>query len=124
MNRCSNCNLLRRSLPQGECESCIENSVRAYKRRMRVEAITAYGSKCQCCGEDTFEFLVIDHVNGGGNAHRKSRGGNWGMAQEMRRQGYPDDYQVLCHNCNAAKGFYGYCPHGITIGSPITLVNV
>ena len=20
-------------------------------------------------------------------------------------------FQVLCHNCNMSKGFYGYCPH-------------
>jgi hypothetical protein len=20
-------------------------------------------------------------------------------------------YRVLCHNCNLARGFYGYCPH-------------
>jgi hypothetical protein len=20
-------------------------------------------------------------------------------------------YRVLCHNCNMALGFYGYCPH-------------
>ena len=35
---------------------------------------------------------------------------------EMARNGYPWEkyppgYQVLCHNCNLAKGFYGSCPH-------------
>lgn len=24
---------------------------------------------------------------------------------------YPDGFQVLCHNCNMAKGFYSRCPH-------------
>jgi hypothetical protein len=24
---------------------------------------------------------------------------------------FPDGFQVLCHNCNLAKGYYGECPH-------------
>lgn len=24
---------------------------------------------------------------------------------------FPSGHQVLCHNCNLAKGFYGECPH-------------
>ena len=24
---------------------------------------------------------------------------------------YPKNLQILCHNCNMAKGFYGECPH-------------
>jgi hypothetical protein len=27
-------------------------------------------------------------------------------------------YRVLCQNCNAARGLYGYCPHQGTGGSP------
>lgn len=33
------------------------------------------------------------------------------MAQWCRRNGYPKGFRVLCHNCNMAIGFYGYCPH-------------
>lgn len=29
----------------------------------------------------------------------------------LRRKNYPGGFQVLCHNCNAAKGHLGYCPH-------------
>lgn len=29
----------------------------------------------------------------------------------LRRNNYPNGFQVLCHNCNMAKGFYGKCPH-------------
>jgi len=30
----------------------------------------------------------------------------------LKRHGYPaDEFRVLCHNCNAARGYYGYCPH-------------
>lgn len=24
---------------------------------------------------------------------------------------FPPGFRVLCHNCNQARGFYGYCPH-------------
>jgi hypothetical protein len=31
---------------------------------------------------------------------------------KLLRLGTPHpDYRVLCHNCNTALGFYGYCPH-------------
>ena len=29
----------------------------------------------------------------------------------LKRKGFPEGYQTLCHNCNLAKGFYGQCPH-------------
>src|SRR5690606_39680958 len=39
--------------------------------KARFEAIMHYGGKCACCGESTYEFLCLDHSNGGGNQHRK-----------------------------------------------------
>ena len=24
---------------------------------------------------------------------------------------FPKGFQILCHNCNVAKGLYGECPH-------------
>jgi hypothetical protein len=32
----------------------------------------------------------------------------------LRNQGYPNGFRTLCHNCNLARGFYGYCPHEVT----------
>lgn len=80
-------------------------------RQEREEAIDAYGRICACCGEDRFEFLAIDHIDGGGHAQRKMVGGK--MARWLKRQGFPTDVRirVLCHNCNLSLGFYGYCPH-------------
>lgn len=71
-----------------------------------------YGGKCECCSESLFEFLALDHKNGGGNAHRKEvkqRSANmigWALANAL-----PPIFRVLCHNCNSAIGFYGRCPH-------------
>ncbi len=83
-------------------------------RKLKDEVIAAYGGKCACCGEDTREFLVLDHVNGGGNKHRLSygaRNASLYIYREVRRNGYPGGFQVLCANCNLAKERAGGCPH-------------
>lgn len=89
----------------------------AYRRKWNLKQRTIclkyYGGdppKCACCGETIFEFLGIDHINGGGQTHKK----------EIKRlviyrwlilNNFPKGYRVLCHNCNLARGFYGECPH-------------
>ena len=86
---------------------------RAAQRRKDV--INHYGGICICCGETIFEFLGIDHIDGGGIEHRKAIGmsGGSNFYGWIRKNNYPDGFQVLCHNCNMAKGFYGICPHKI-----------
>lgn len=81
-----------------------------YHRRLKRELIAAYGGKCNCCGETTFEFLQLDHTNGGGHTHRKSL--TLHMSAHLKKLGYPKQgYQILCANCNFSLGIYGYCPH-------------
>lgn len=78
--------------------------------RLRLQVIQHYDGECACCGENTLEFLGIDHANGGGREHKKSIPGGL-IYRWLKRNGFPDGFQVLCHNCNLAKGFYGQCPH-------------
>lgn len=86
-----------------------------YRDKIRVEVIGHYGGKCVCCGEDRIEFLNIDHINGGGNAHRKKVMGfnaaGWPFYRWLRKNNYPEGFQVLCWNCNMAKAHFGICPH-------------
>ena len=87
-------------------------SSRATRRRLRIEAIEAYGGRCRCCGESQPAFLTIDHINGGGRKHQLSLGGPSMMLRQLRREGWPTDlYQLLCMNCNMAKWTEGECPH-------------
>lgn len=65
---------------------------------------------CACCGEDKYEFLALDHIQGGGNKQRKDIGGN--LVRWLKRNNFPTGYRVLCHNCNHSMGARGYCPHG------------
>ena len=85
---------------------------KAYVLKIRKQVIEHYGGKCACCGETTLEFLGIDHKRGGGNKHRKALNlYGYNFYLWIIRNNYPKSLQVLCHNCNLAKGFYGVCPH-------------
>jgi hypothetical protein len=82
-------------------------------RRTRADVLAAYGGRCECCGETQSEFLSIDHIDGGGAEHRASIRRTT-MYAWLRQQGYPrDNFQLLCMNCNFAKGKYGNCPHEV-----------
>lgn len=92
-------------------KTAMREPTQRYKVKLREECIAAYGGKCACCGESALEFLCIDHVNGGGNAHRKTLAGK-SIHLWLKERGYPkDDFRVLCQNCNMAYAHYGYCPH-------------
>jgi len=84
-----------------------------YKRRLKLKIIEEYGGKCVCCGENRFEFLTIDHINGDGKQHRKELGANM-LYNWLKKNNFPkDNFQLLCMNCNFAKGHFGKCPHEI-----------
>ena len=66
---------------------------------------------CACCGEDFHEiFLTIDHIEPISKTKIEKRG-NQGIYRKLERRGYPEGYQVLCINCNQAKGTAEKCPH-------------
>lgn len=68
--------------------------------------------ECACCKENIFEFLTINHINGGGVQHRKSLGlYGANLYYWLKNNNYPAGYNVLCFNCNCADGFCGQCPH-------------
>jgi len=86
--------------------------MRQWHQDLRKEVLDHYGGICVCCGERELAFLSLDHKNGGGTKHRRELGlrgsAIWAWA---KREGYPEMFQVMCHNCNQAKGYYGTCPH-------------
>lgn len=83
------------------------------KLECRDAALAHYGNKCVCCGEPEKVFLTFDHINGGGNQHRGdikrqrfSTIGEW-----LLKNQFPDDFQILCFNCNWAKHANKICSH-------------
>lgn len=93
----------------------LKQDIRRYGRQLRQRVLRHYGGmppRCACCGETIVEFLVIDHIDGQGNLHRKEIGRyGEGFYYWLKQHDFPTGFQVLCHNCNMARGLYGYCPH-------------
>ncbi len=77
---------------------------------IRQRVIEHYGGKCTCCGELTYEFLTVDHINNDGAQHRREMPGK-NLYHWLINSNFPEGFQILCYNCNCAKGAYGQCPH-------------
>lgn len=82
---------------------------RQYTQRLKAEVLSHYSNgspMCVRCRIDDIDILTIDHINDGGNKHRKAisydRGG-LAFYKWLRREGFPEGYQVLCYNCNMKK---------------------
>ena len=92
-------------------------AMREKQWRTRLQCLEAYsGGKpfCSCCGEETLEFLTLDHLRSRRDDNGVRVGGNR-MGQNlfswMIRMKFPEGFRVLCYNCNCARGARGYCPH-------------
>lgn len=95
------------------CKQCIQKQ---YRVKLKLDMIKALGSICECCKESNPYFLAMDHRNNDSNIHREKLAAHQCIA-EARAEGFPKNkYQLLCMNCNFAKGHWGFCPHskGIT----------
>lgn len=106
--RCSDCR--KKYLQEYRKRTDVRQRRSEQYRKVREELVEGYGGKCTCCGEFRFEFLALDHVNGGGRKERETLSTQQ-IAKKAIKQGFPDTYRILCHNCNQAHGWYGYCPH-------------
>lgn len=77
-------------------------------RDMRSKFLFVYGGRCSCCGERRSEFLTVEHVNG----QKKIKKETSYSAYSNAIKEYPSkNYDILCVNCNHARGRYGVCPH-------------
>ena len=131
---CSRCGKDKRKKGSSYCRECAnawtrekyhsntehrKRHIEKVKERMskiKFDVLKYYSNgklECECCGESLYEFLEIDHINGGGCKHRKKikAAGGQMMYQWLVTNKYPPGFRVLCSNCNNAYGRYGYCPH-------------
>jgi hypothetical protein len=71
-----------------------------YMRSVRDSVLQRYGGACAACGLTDRDCLSIDHIMGGGPAHRRqiNRVELW-----LIRNDFPEGFQVLCMNCNISK---------------------
>lgn len=89
-----------------------KESKREYQRNLtnkyKNQFLEMYGGSCSCCGESINDFLTIEHKHGQQKISRRT-----GLAayRDAVQEYRPDLYEVLCWNCNCARGKLGYCPH-------------
>lgn len=110
----------RRSEKKREAGGPTDNQL--YARRVRWECFKHYCKgqpACQCCGITDYEFLTIDHINGGGIEHRKVVPADK-LPKWLKANGWPDGYRILCFNCNNCYGLYGFCVHQLERGEDVT----
>lgn len=99
------------------CSACRDGETgrravnRKHRQKIKDRVFGAYGGyRCACCGETEPAFLSIDHIHNDGEKHREiMRAGKF--YRWLVESGFPDGFQVLCMNCNHAKGRLGECPH-------------
>ena len=96
---------------------------------MRLKVLQTYSKRlsnsdipcCWCCGEKShIGFLAIDHIAGKKQMDSEPKLVELGYSSSfvsgtlltwIIKNNFPKGFQILCHNCNQAKGFYGKCPH-------------
>lgn len=118
---CSLCGKEKAIEKSRKCQKCYDQYYRAYKDRQqkaKLAVIEAYGGKCKCCGEHRKTFLCIDHINNDGNIHRKEINSSAGHSfyKWLIKNNFPDDFQLLCNNCNYSKFVLGgICEHKLGV---------
>ena len=83
-----------------------QDKVAEAKRRkwaeLRYRVLDYYSSGkicCAICSEDRLPCLSVDHLNGGGNKHRREVGFGYAFYLWIERSNYPEGFRVLCMNC-------------------------
>jgi len=89
---------------------------REERDRTWAAILVGYGPRCACCGEDGKLFLTLDHVNGDGDRSNRTTAKRLAerraLARHLKAKGRDPRYQILCWNCNCARGHYGICHDG------------
>ena len=72
--------------------------------------------KCANCGIDVYSVLCLDHINNDGADHKRRLNkngkkllGTSDLYRDIIKNNFPDNFQVLCFNCNYHKEFMRRC---------------
>jgi hypothetical protein len=120
MKRCSGCGLVKdleddfpvnKRAKDGRaaaCSTCNAERCATYQSKVVAEALAVYGdSQCECCG--TSRAVVLMLVSTGRDKPGSDSGGGFPRAFQLRKQGWPPGWRVLCANCRLAQARTGRC---------------
>ena len=102
---CKDC----KTLYKKENQETINENKRKIDHLIKEEVFTYYSGnnkpKCQLCPYDDIRALTLDHINNNGAIHRRENKSMSGIVlyRQLKKDGYPKGYQVLCYNCNIIK---------------------
>lgn len=78
----------------------VRNRLVGFEQKLAVMTHYSHGlMECEC-GESRIQCLTIDHINGGGNKHRKEVGEGVTFYRWLIKNNFPEGFRVLCMNCN------------------------
>lgn len=109
-----NCDLTRKRAKKHYYKNIQNSRKRVREKQQTIKTIILWHysggtMRCICCGINGKQFLTLEHIGGGGNKHRKEIGKgskiNWWLLQHN----LPKGFEILCWNCNCAKGMHGFC---------------
>lgn len=75
-----------------------------YRIKLKIQTLSYYGPKgtLQCCWPGCQitdpDMLSLDHINNNGSEERKIYNSGVTFYGRLRKMGYPQGYQTLCHN--------------------------
>ena len=114
---CWNWNEIKGKADQWQKISTTKKGIKEKIRQsnLKKEVLTHYcsGKKpyCVCCDYDELAGLTMDHIYGRKKipADEAKLDGTH-LRALLKKKNYPEDYQVLCFNCNSAKSDKDTCP--------------
>jgi hypothetical protein len=96
--------LARCSLYRQTNRALLRERSKTERYKLKLEVLTQYGNGKAACVKCEFSdprALSIDHVNGGGTAHRRKLGSH--LYLWLKHNHYPNGFQTLCLNCQFIK---------------------
>ena len=75
---------------------------RKAKIKEKLKIFLMYGNKCKICGFSDMRALSLDHIKNNGNEERRELGER-GVYRRAKSQHMPNEYQILCMNCQFIK---------------------
>lgn len=71
-----------------------------FYHKLRTEVLELLGARCGRCENNDPRVLQLDHLFGGGSRERRAIRTNCSYKRALE---YPEEYQILCANCNWIK---------------------
>lgn len=100
---------------------------RKWRNDVRVKVLKHYSFyneiHCCSCGVTNLDIMVLDHTRDDGNKHRGEIGKNTNIYIWLNKNGLPEGFQVMCHNCNWFKHITKKVPHYCYIDNFIPTVR-